>query len=147
MPYYNATDHYLNQCWQRPITPSHNLKNADVDFRRKRIVLYGNLSFKRYKLKTETKGKTVWHRFAYVYILAHLYNSTPFHLISSHHLISAHFISCRLISHYDVIKWKHFPRYWPLWGEFTGDRWIPLTKASDAELWCFLWSVPQQTAE
>ena len=22
----------------------------------------------------------------------------------------------------------------PLWGEFTGDRWIPLTKASDAEL-------------
>ena len=25
----------------------------------------------------------------------------------------------------------------PLWGESTGDRWIPLTKASDAELWCF----------
>ena len=20
------------------------------------------------------------------------------------------------------------PRHWPLWGEFTGDRWIPLTK-------------------
>ena len=28
-----------------------------------------------------------------------------------------------------------------LCGEFPGDRWIPLTKASDAELWCFLWSV------
>ena len=28
----------------------------------------------------------------------------------------------------------------PLCGEFTGHRWIPLTKASDAELWCFLWS-------
>ena len=27
----------------------------------------------------------------------------------------------------------------PLWGEFTGHRWIPLTKASDAELWCFLY--------
>ena len=26
-------------------------------------------------------------------------------------------------------------------GEFTGHRWIPLTKASGAELWCFLWSV------
>ena len=26
-----------------------------------------------------------------------------------------------------------------LCGEFTGDRWIPRTKASDAELWCFLW--------
>ena len=30
----------------------------------------------------------------------------------------------------------------PLCGEFTGDRWIPLTKTSDAELWCFLWSAP-----
>ena len=28
----------------------------------------------------------------------------------------------------------------PLCGEFTGDRWIPRTKASDAELWCSLWS-------
>ena len=27
-----------------------------------------------------------------------------------------------------------------LCGEFTGHRWIPLTKAGDAELWCFLWS-------
>ena len=27
-----------------------------------------------------------------------------------------------------------------LWGEFTGHRWILRTKASDAELWCFLWS-------
>ena len=26
--------------------------------------------------------------------------------------------------------------------EFTGHRWIPLRKASDAELWCFLWPVP-----
>ena len=31
----------------------------------------------------------------------------------------------------------------PLCGEFTGRRWIPLTKASDAELWCFLWSAPE----
>ena len=27
-----------------------------------------------------------------------------------------------------------------LCGEFTGHRWIPRTKASDAALWCFLWS-------
>ena len=27
--------------------------------------------------------------------------------------------------------------------EFTGLRWIPRTKASDAELWCFLCSVPK----
>ena len=30
----------------------------------------------------------------------------------------------------------------PLCGEFTGHRWIPLTKASEAGLWCFLWSAP-----
>ena len=30
--------------------------------------------------------------------------------------------------HDDVIKWKHFPCYWPF------ERGIPLTKASDAEL-------------
>ena len=35
----------------------------------------------------------------------------------------------------------------PLWGEYAGRRWIPLTKASDAELWCFLWSTPEQTVE
>ena len=37
------------------------------------------------------------------------------------------------VSQYDgVIKWKHFPRYWPF------VRGIPLTKASNAEFWCFL---------
>ena len=44
----------------------------------------------------------------------------------------------------DVTKWKHFPRYWPFVREFTGHRWIPLRKASDAELWCFLWSAPDK---
>ena len=33
--------------------------------------------------------------------------------------------------HDDVIKWKHFPRYWPF------VRGIPPTKASYAEFWCF----------
>ena len=32
-----------------------------------------------------------------------------------------------------------------LWEESTGYRWIPLTKASDAELWYYLWSAPEQT--
>ena len=34
-----------------------------------------------------------------------------------------------------------------LWGEFTGHRWIPLTKASDSKLWYFLWSALEQTFE
>ena len=31
-----------------------------------------------------------------------------------------------------------------LCGKFTGDQWIPRTKASDAEVWCFLWSAPDK---
>ena len=35
----------------------------------------------------------------------------------------------------------------PLWGESTDHRWILLAKASNAELWCFLWSAHEQTVE
>ena len=49
----------------------------------------------------------------------------------------------RLSVHDDVIKWKHFPRNWPFVRGIHRSRWIPHTKASDAELWCFLWSTPE----
>ena len=45
--------------------------------------------------------------------------------------------------HDDVIKWKHFPRYWPF---VRGIHRSPVNsphKASDAELWCFLWFMPE----
>ena len=48
-------------------------------------------------------------------------------------------LACCRLCHDDVIKWTLFRVTGRLWGEFTGDRWIPLTKASDAELWCFFW--------
>ena len=49
-----------------------------------------------------------------------------------------------LLIHDDIIKLKHFPRYWPfVRGISTGQRWIPLTNASVAELRCFLWSAPE----
>ena len=35
----------------------------------------------------------------------------------------------------------------PLCGEFTGHQWIPLTKASDADLWCFPRSLFEQRVE
>ena len=35
----------------------------------------------------------------------------------------------------------------PLCGESTSHQWIPLTQASDAELWCFLWSRPEQKVD
>ena len=63
--------------------------------------------------------------------------------------------STGLYTEIEISFWRHFS-YWlrctqppanikalchgPLWGEFTGERWIPRTKASDAELWYFLWS-------
>ena len=42
-------------------------------------------------------------------------------------------------NHDDVIKWKHFRVTSHLWGESTRHRWIPLTKANDAEFWCFFY--------
>ena len=54
---------------------------------------------------------------------------------------------CYIVYHDYFIKRKHFPQYWPLCGVFTGHRNIPLTNTSDAELWCFLWSAPEQTVE
>ena len=35
----------------------------------------------------------------------------------------------------------------PLCGKFTGHRWIPRTKVSNPELWCFLWAAPEPTVE
>ena len=48
-----------------------------------------------------------------------------------------HQVCCIIMIHDDVIKWKHFPRYWPFVRQFTGHRWIPSTKASDVELCIF----------
>ena len=47
-----------------------------------------------------------------------------------------------LDTHDDVIKWNHFPRYWPF---VRGIHRSPVNsthKASHAELWCFLWYAP-----
>ena len=48
-----------------------------------------------------------------------------------------------MFDHDGVIKWKHFPRYWPFVQGIH--RWSDNSphKASDVELWCFLWSVPK----
>ena len=52
------------------------------------------------------------------------------------------------IWHDDFIKWKNkIDAAGHLCVEFPGGRWIPCTKASDTELWCFLWSAPEWTFE
>ena len=52
-----------------------------------------------------------------------------------------------ILLHDDVIKWKHFPRNWPFVRGIHRSRWIPHTKASDVELWGFLWSASEYTVE
>ena len=57
-------------------------------------------------------------------------------------LLPVHFIHI-------VPWWRHqmetfFRVTGPLCREFTGYRWIPLTKASDAELWCIFYVRPNK---
>ena len=47
----------------------------------------------------------------------------------------------------DVMKWKYVPPYWPFVRGIHQSLVNSPTKASDAELWCFLWSAPNQTVE
>ena len=42
---------------------------------------------------------------------------------------------------------KHFPRYWPFVRGIHRSRWIPLTKASDSELWWVFLSAPEQIVQ
>ena len=46
-----------------------------------------------------------------------------------------------MMSHDDITAWKHFLRYWPLWGESAGHRWIPLSKGHSHGLWDVLLAV------
>ena len=59
----------------------------------------------------------------------------------SHHFIKSH----------APAWWRHqietFSALLPFVRESTGDWWIPFTKAHDGELWCLLWSTPEQTVE
>ena len=49
--------------------------------------------------------------------------------------------------HDDVIKWKYFLHYWPFVKGIDRSPVVSLTQASDAEFWCFLWYMPEETIE
>ena len=61
-------------------------------------------------------------------------------MVISYIAIPNFLLATTMAAHDDVIKKKHFRVTGPLCGEFIGHWWIPLTRASDAVLWCFLWS-------
>ena len=71
-------------------------------------------------------------------------NETRWRVYNAHYLATTYHPTHINCTRDDVIKWKHFPRYWPF---VQGIRWIPCTKASNAELWCFLWSASEQRVE
>ena len=51
-----------------------------------------------------------------------------------------------LFSHDAIIKWKHFPHYWPFVRGIHQSL-VDSAKVSGAELCDFLWSMPEQTIE
>ena len=53
------------------------------------------------------------------------------------------FFCCIIICHEMSSNGNIFRITGHLCGEFTGPRWFPHTKASDADIWCFLWSAPE----
>ena len=64
-------------------------------------------------------------------------------IIAHSRLQDLHVIHCMMTSSNGNI----FRVTGPLWEDFAGHRWIPLIKASGAELWCFLWSTLEQAVE
>ena len=93
-------------------------------------------------------GAKVYHQCQYL-----IYDTSTLLFIysdSTHVMSIPHVLYCiftRFVAHDNYINWKHFSRNRPLFGEFTGHRWIPLKKARDAELWCFTRSATEQIIE
>ena len=54
---------------------------------------------------------------------------------------------CRLVSDSVMTRTEIFSITEPLWGESIGNRRIPFPKASDLELWYFIWCQPEQVIE
>ena len=72
------------------------------------------------------------------------HQTTIRHIGQATYLRNPHVYKCIIRwCHDDIIKWKHFPRNWPFVRGIHRSRCIPHTKASDAELWCFLWSASE----
>ena len=67
------------------------------------------------------------------------------HMIYYHRIKFRMHVSATPCIHDDVIKWKQFPSYRPFVRGIHRSLVDSPKMASDAELWCFLWSVPKKT--
>ena len=98
-------------------------------------------------MKIPHKGSVMWKTFPYVMMSLCIWLSFGYFVRSvlfyMRPVLAFGYCRCLCQSHDDVIKRNHFPRYWPFVQGIHRSRWIPCTKVSDAELWCFLWSVSE----
>ena len=114
-----------------------------------RILLYcGTWGIFYWTIQSEIRTRMINHIIFICDIMTYICHNYDLHMPQSLILlISADFIHISqtviYLPHDDVIKWKHFPRYWPFVRGIHRYRWIPHTKASDAELWCFLSSASE----
>ena len=69
-----------------------------------------------------------------IFLLNNVHSEIRFYAKYSVLSYSTDVVSTIFFIHDDVIKWKIFRVTGHLCGEFTGPRWIPRTKARDAEL-------------
>ena len=100
--------------------------------------------FQRFPLKFESILAIHWKRCALYYIeIKSSSIKEVYHPVSYWKHISCQVNLHDVAKHDDIIKWKHFLRYWPFVGEIHRSPVNSRTKASDAGLWCFLWSAPE----
>ena len=103
----------------------------------------GKMSYRHGKFHCEDKT-VIWSSYlhdgiyytwktAFLYLIRHLVSKFLFTYMEFDMMTSANGNIFRVTGH--------------LCRVFTGPRWIPRTKASGAERWCFLWSAPEYTVE
>ena len=120
----NLSRYYIRKC--HGVSIARIWEKIDRVITAPHCITYVLYTCQSYQIYTKDSSYTVWIRSAHgwmcIVIFLYILLITP---------------------HDDVIKWKHFRVTGPFCGECTSDRWIPHTKASDVELWCFLWSGPE----
>ena len=89
----------------------------------------------------ENRNSRIWNKLFQLYIILHGHGHDPYDWLTWSFNYRDMFPTYTMTSSIGNI----FCVTGPLCGEFNGHRWIPLTKASGAELWCFLWFSPEQT--
>ena len=87
-------------------------------------------------------GQTLWKG---TDVIIHEEDRTP--LVRGHSLQPWFFVRCDYSSMMTSSNGTIFRVTGPLCGEFTGLRWIPHSKASGAELWCFLQPVNKRLSK